>query len=119
LLPKLEYFHNCFPRSASTKFTKTAVAALTLPAGKTDHFEWDDATSGFGIRLREGGKPTWTAQIRFMAAPSGSPSVMWRRLEPARTAAKKFSAEATLGQDPAKARAGDRAKAAVNGRCHH
>jgi hypothetical protein len=45
------------------KFTKASVAALRLPAGKSDHFESDDATPGFGVRLRDGRK-VWYAQLR-------------------------------------------------------
>jgi hypothetical protein len=45
------------------RFTKASVAALQLPAGKTDHFFWDDATPAFGVRLR-GTKRTWIAQMR-------------------------------------------------------
>jgi hypothetical protein len=52
---------------------KRPVAALTLPAGKVDHFEWDDATPGFGVRLRA------------------------INLEPAGAAAKRFFVEATPG----------------------
>ena len=35
------------------KFTQQSLTALTLPAGKTEHIEWDDAMPGLGIRLRE------------------------------------------------------------------
>jgi hypothetical protein len=45
------------------EFTKASVAALTLPASKTDHFEWDDVTPGFGVRLREPDKKVWCAQL--------------------------------------------------------
>ena len=38
------------------EFTKTTVAALELPAGKSDLIHFDDALPGFGIRLRAGGK---------------------------------------------------------------
>ena len=34
------------------KLTKEAVAALAMPPGKTDHFEWDDDLPSFGVRLR-------------------------------------------------------------------
>jgi hypothetical protein len=41
------------------KVTKAAVAALQLPAGKTDHFFWDDATPGFGnLRRCTAGRST-------------------------------------------------------------
>ena len=40
------------------KFAQKTVGSLQLPAGKTDHFEWDDELPGFGFRLRlaAGGK---------------------------------------------------------------
>ena len=34
------------------KFTKANIAALTMPAGKTEYIVWDDDLPGFGIRLR-------------------------------------------------------------------
>ena len=36
------------------KLTQKAVAALTLPTGKTDVIHFDDEMSGFGYRLRIG-----------------------------------------------------------------
>ena len=30
------------------------IDSLALPAGKSDHIEWDDELGGFGLRLREG-----------------------------------------------------------------
>lgn len=96
------------------KFTKATAASLALPAGKSDHFEWDDATPGFGIRLR-GDRRTWTAQIRVHGRTRrlAIGDIRQIDLEPARAAAKKFFAEATLGNDPAKSRAEARAKAAI------
>jgi integrase len=94
------------------KFTKANTAALQLPAGKTDHFVWDDATPGFGVRLR-GDRRTWVAQIRALGQTKrlAIGNVAQIELEPARAAAKRFFAEATLGKDPLKARAEARAKA--------
>ncbi len=45
------------------KFTKEALAALTLPPGKADHIEWDEALPGFGVRLR-GRTKHWVVQYR-------------------------------------------------------
>jgi hypothetical protein len=54
--------------SHSVKLYAKTVAALTLPPGKADHFEWDTELSGFGYRLRRGsgGKVlrTWNVQYR-------------------------------------------------------
>lgn len=94
------------------KFTKASVATLTLPAGKLDHFEWDSATPGFGIRLR-GNRRTWVAQIRVdgRTRRMAIGNVAQIELEPARTAAKRFFAQATLGGDPLKDRAVARVRA--------
>ena len=79
------------------KLTASAVATLKLPAGKTDHIEWDADLRGFGFRLRlgRGGRVncSWVAQYRYAGATRrallGSAVVLGA--EPARTAAKKFS----------------------------
>jgi hypothetical protein len=77
------------------KLEAKTVTALTLPHGKTDHFEWDDELSGFGFRLRRGsgGKllRTWNVQYRRGSTTRrlllGSASVL--NAEQARAAAKK------------------------------
>jgi Arm DNA-binding domain len=94
------------------RFTKTSVAALKLPAGKTDHFEWDDSTPGFGIRLRRN-RRTWTAQLRVHGRTRrlAIGDVRQIELEAARAAAKRFFAKSIL-TDPAAERAEARAKAA-------
>jgi integrase len=50
------------------KLTAKITASLTVPAGKSDHIEWDDEVPGFGYRLRvlAGGKigRTWVCQYR-------------------------------------------------------
>jgi integrase len=97
------------------KFTKATVAALQLLAGKKDHIEFDEATPGFGVRIREGGSRTWVAQIRVdgQTRRLAIGSVAQIELEAARTAARKFFAEATLGGDPIKARQEARTRAAT------
>ena len=49
-------------RGCVMKLTAAAVAALTLPPGKSEHFEWDSELPGFGVRLRGDGK-RWVAAI--------------------------------------------------------
>ena len=88
------------------KLTQKAVAALTLPVGKTDHFEWDDGMPGFGFRLRvaAGGKinRTWTVQYRHGGATRrmllGSAAVLGA--EQARVLAKKALGKVANGTDP-------------------
>jgi integrase len=96
------------------KFTKASVAALTLPPNTSDHFVWDDATPGFGVRLR-GARRTWIAQLRVNGRTRRMSlgDVARIELEPARTAAKRFFAESTLGADPIKARQEARERAAT------
>jgi integrase len=95
------------------KFTKASIERLLPPAGKSDHIVFDDSTPGFGVRLRDG-RRVWIAQIRVHGQTRrlAIGNVAQIELEPARAAAKKFFAEATLGQDPLKARQEARAKAA-------
>lgn len=45
------------------KLTTDSVATLTLPPGKSEYFEWDDAMPGFGVRVR-GNTKRWTVQYR-------------------------------------------------------
>ena len=88
------------------KLTQKAVVALTLPVGKTDHFEWDDELPGFGYRLRlaAGGKMnrTWTVQYRHGGATRrlllGSAAVLGA--VEARVMAKKALGRVANGEDP-------------------
>ena len=88
------------------KFTTDAVTALRLPAGKKDHFEWDDALPGFGVRLR-GDTKRWTVQYRVGAQQRRESlgDVRKVRLDDARRIARQRFAQAELGTDPAAARA--------------
>jgi integrase len=89
------------------KLTGKAVAALTLPAGKTDHFEWDDEIAGFGYRLRLGadGKVLRSWNVQYKRAGTtrrmllGSAAVLGA--EAARLQARKVLGRVALGEDPA------------------
>ncbi|MBN4092681.1 site-specific integrase [Methylobacterium sp. OT2] len=46
------------------RFTKTSIDALTLPPGKSEHYEWDDTLKGFGVKLNAGGSRNYLIQYR-------------------------------------------------------
>jgi integrase len=110
------------------KLTQTFVDKLTLPPGKTDHFEWDDDVPQFGVRLRsrEGKRPgvskVWYFRYRAgpkqqRAMPGGLVNAI--SAKDARKWAEKLYAKVLLGEDPAgqkserKARAGETFEAAM------
>lgn len=47
------------------RFIPEKINGLKLPAGKMDHFEWDDRLPGFGVRIRAGGKKTFVCQYKL------------------------------------------------------
>ena len=83
------------------KLTKDSVAGLAMPAGKTDHIEWDDALPGFGVRLR-GGRKSWVVQYRIgpQQRRESLGDVRKVRAEDARKIAQQRFAQAELGTDP-------------------
>ena len=88
------------------KFTKEGLAALILPSGKTDHFEWDDELPGFGVRLRGRGK-RWVVQYRVgtQQRRESLGDVRKVKLDDARKIARQRFAQVELGSDPAAERA--------------
>ncbi len=94
------------------RLTKDGVTALVLPAGKTDHIEWDEALPGFGVRLRGNGK-RWVVQYRAGTQQRRESLGDVRKvgLEDARKIARQRFAQIELGVDPAaeRARAGAQA----------
>jgi hypothetical protein len=84
------------------KLTLRSVAALTLPAGKTDFIYFDDAISGFGLRIRAGGSRTWIYQYRAGGQQRrmviGSARAV--PLPMAREQAAKLEIEVRMGGDP-------------------
>jgi integrase len=85
------------------KLTTANVAQLTLPAGKSDHIEFDDDVVGWGLRLRSSGKPTWIYQYRIgprsRRMTLGAASVLSAKI--ARETAVKLYSRVKLGEDPA------------------
>jgi integrase len=87
------------------KFTAKTIAGIRLPAGKTDHIEWDDDLPGFGLRLRgRGDRPrkTWVAQYRAHGRTRRMKIGTVEKLSPdeARKAARKILAKVEVGHDP-------------------
>jgi integrase len=99
------------------KLTARTVAGLVMPAGKTDHFEWDDELKGFGFRLRLGaaGKVlrSWVCQYRRLGGQTrrlllGSAEAVGAEF--ARTMARKALGKVANGADPQAERVDRRAK---------
>jgi integrase len=83
------------------QLTDAIVAGLELPAGKVEHFVWDDM-AGFGVRLR-GGSKRWVIQYRAGRQQRRESLGDTRKLkiEQARKVARLRFAEVELGRDPA------------------
>jgi integrase len=94
------------------KFSTATIAKLELPAGKTDHFEWDETLPGFGVRLR-GAVKRWVVQYRVgpQQRRESLGDVRKVTLEDARKIARNRFAQVELGTDPAADRARSRAEA--------
>jgi integrase len=96
------------------KFTNASIARLSAPAGKADHFVWDEETPGFGLRMR-GGTTRWIVQYRVGSQQRreslGDPRKV--TLDAARAAARQRFAQLELGVDPAAERDKARAEAAA------
>jgi integrase len=88
------------------KFTSKSVASFSVPKGKTDHIEFDDALPGFGIRFRNE-KATWVYQWSTGSGATRSTKRMTigkfpaLPLEQARKLAAELDSRVTLGHDPA------------------
>jgi integrase len=85
------------------KLTLRSAASIQLPPGKTDHVEFDDDISGFGLRIREGGSRTWVYRYRVgtkqRSITLGSATSVPLAL--ARENAGRLEAKVRLGGDPA------------------
>jgi integrase len=85
------------------RLTVRSAASIQLPAGKTDHVEFDDAVSGFGLRVRAGGARTWVYRYRVgrkqRSITLGSATSVPLAL--ARENAGQLEAKVRLGGDPA------------------
>jgi integrase len=96
------------------KLTAATVEKLKLPPGVADKIFFDDDLSGFGLRLREGGKRTWIAQYRVGTKQRRVTLGTVENLDaaPARRRAKDMLSKVHLGGDPQTEKAEARAEAA-------
>lgn len=96
------------------KFTRAAVQALKVPAGKAEAILFDDEVRGFGLRVRAGGSRTWVVQYKIGNKQRRMTlgSVALPDPAKARDRARDLLAAVRLGQDPASAKIEARAKAA-------
>lgn len=83
------------------RFTDALVRTLTVPAGKTDHIQWDPDLPGFGVRLRPG-KASYVVQYRVGVEQRRKSLGDVRKVtvEDARGIARKRFAQVELGIDP-------------------
>jgi len=100
------------------KLTKRLVDA-TRP-GQTDIFLWDEALSGFGLRIRPSGRRTFVVQYRTRERRTrrrvvGTFSVM--TVDQARQVAREWLVEAQRGADPAESLDRNRSAATVADLC--
>jgi integrase len=98
------------------KLTKANIAALKLPAGKTDVTFWDSELPGLGVRLRQGKdglSKTYRIQYR-VGLQQRSKGLDCRKVscEDARKVARQLFAQAHLGIDAAASKEKARAAAA-------
>src|SRR5215469_3724094 len=96
------------------KLSKTNVAKITVPPGKTEVIEFDDDIPGWGLRVRAGGSATWIFQYRQgrkqRRMSLGSAAAI--TAQKARERASELHAPVRLGQDPAGEKIENRTKAA-------
>ena len=97
------------------KLTAATLQKLKLPPGAADKIFFDDGLSGFGLRVRDGGKRTWIAQYRVGAKQRRVTLGTVENLDPqaARQRAKDVLSKVHLGGDPQTEKAERRAQASV------
>ncbi len=97
------------------KLTTATAQKLKLPAGAADKIFFDDGLSGFGLRVRDGGKRTWIAQYRVGTKQRRVTLGTVENLDAlaARQRAKDVLSKVHLGGDPQTEKAERRAQASV------
>jgi integrase len=84
------------------RLTRQNIVKLRLPVGKSETIVFDDTLSGFGLRIRAGGKRTWIAQYRIGKKQRRVTLGTVEALGPdeAKKAGKAALAKVQLGSDP-------------------
>ena len=97
------------------RLTRQTVARLALPPGKSETIVFDETLSGFGVRIRAGGKRTWVVQYRAGAKQRRLTLGTVEAVGPdeARERARKVLASVQLGTDPQAEKAANRMRAAL------
>src|SRR5215208_5306742 len=97
------------------RFTPQAIKALSLPPGKSEHWEWDPGLPCFGVRVRPGRK-RYYVQYRWNGKSEkqslGDPATV--SLPQAREAARSILARVQLGEDPQPAKRAPQAPPALS-----
>jgi integrase len=98
------------------RFTKEELQTLILPEGKNEQIWWDSTLPGFGVRLRQGGKPHYLIQFRIGSKQRrlSLGDVRKVELKAVREIARRKFAEILLGSDPAEAKARVKAEQRVS-----
>jgi integrase len=98
------------------KLTQANIKTLQVPAGKTEHIEFDETMPGFGLRIRASGAGehrTFIAQYKIgekhRRITLGNAAKV--TLENARKEARKIFGKVAIGEDPAGEKTVSRAKA--------
>jgi integrase len=97
------------------KLTGATLQKLKLPPGAADKIFFDEGLSGFGLRVRDGGKRTWIAQYRVGTKQRRVTLGTVENLDPqaARQRAKDVLSKVHLGGDPQTEKAERRSQASV------
>ena len=82
------------------RLTDAAVAALTVPKGKSEIIAFDDSLPGFGVRVRQGGSRRYIFQYKVNGT-NRRVTFKGVNVKQARAAAQILAAKVTLGSDPA------------------
>jgi len=96
------------------RLSRTSLANLHLPRGRSEITHFDSDIGGFGIRMRKSGARSWVFQYDFAGKTKRITLGKVSAIDPAkaRAIAGELHAKVRLGQDPAAAKAESEARAA-------